>query len=142
METPHSTHTSLAFTALGALLLASAGAFAAQRIVTAADVNGTWQSKTGEFKVWALGRQRLQVEFSGTYESQGTANTGEAHGIARIEGDTALFEPRGLGRCRITMKFVRAKLVVDQDGACGFGLNVTADGTYTKKNRRKPHFID
>jgi hypothetical protein len=142
METPHSTHTSLAFTALGALLLASAGAFAAQRIVTAADVNGTWQSRTGEFKVWALGRQRLQVEFSGTYESQGTANTGDARGIARIEGDTAFFEPRGVGKCRITMKFERSKLVVDQDGACGFGLNVTADGTYTKKNRRKPHFID
>ena len=39
-----------------------------QGIVTAAQVNGTWRSKNGEFKVWALGKQRLRVEFSGTYE--------------------------------------------------------------------------
>lgn len=143
MDTPHSTHTGLAFTALVAMLLVSAAAFAASRIVTAGDVNGTWGSKTGAFKVWALGRQRLQVEFSGTYAvGPDMANTGDAHGIAHIEGDTAVFEPRGVGPCRITMKFERTKLVVDQDGACGFGLNVTADGTYTKKNRRKPHFTD
>src|SRR6267143_5439926 len=47
--------------------------------VTAAQVNGTWQSKHGEFKIWVLGQQRLQVEFSGVYEyktQQGpTANT-------------------------------------------------------------------
>ena len=50
--------------------------------VTAAQVNGTWKTKSGEFKVWALGKQRLQVEFSGVYEyktSQGPmANEGEA----------------------------------------------------------------
>jgi hypothetical protein len=142
METPHSTHTGLAFAAFGVLLLLNAGAFAASRIVTAGDVNGTWESKTGAFKVWALGKQRLQVEFSGSYESGGSANTGEARGIARIEGDTAVFEPRGVGPCRITMTFERTKLRVDQDGACGFGLNVGADGTYTRKNRRKPRFTD
>ena len=36
--------------------------------VTAAQVNGTWKTKGGEFKIWALGKQRLQVEFSGVYE--------------------------------------------------------------------------
>src|SRR5258708_364815 len=38
-----------------------------EKSVTAAQVNGTWQSKHGEFKIWALGHQRLQVEFSGVY---------------------------------------------------------------------------
>src|SRR5260370_1237874 len=58
--------------------------------VTAAEVNGTWKTKGGEFKIWALGQQRLQVEFSGVYEyktPQGpSANSGEGSGIATIEG--------------------------------------------------------
>jgi hypothetical protein len=36
--------------------------------VTAAQVNGTWKTKYGEFTIWALGKHRLQVEFSGVYE--------------------------------------------------------------------------
>jgi hypothetical protein len=36
--------------------------------VTAAQVNGTWKTKYAEFKIWALGKQRLQVKFSGVYE--------------------------------------------------------------------------
>jgi hypothetical protein len=112
------------------------------RAVTAAEVNGTWTGDSGELKVWALGRQRLKVEYSGTYESGGSANTGEARGIARIEGDTATFEPSGTRDCRITMRFERSRLKVDQHGACGFGLNVTAEGTYTKKSRARPRFTD
>jgi hypothetical protein len=113
------------------------------RVVTAAEVNGTWSGESGQFKVWALGKQRLKVEFAGAYESaQGMANTGEAHGIALIDGDTAIFEPRGVRGCRITMRFEHAKLAATQDGACGFGLNVTAEGTYRKKSRSKPRFTD
>ena len=125
-----------------ACVLALPCAQAAQRIVTAGEVNGTWIADSGEIKVWALGRQRLKVEYSGTYESGGTANTGEAHGIAHIEGDTATFEPAGTRGCRITMRFERARLNVNQDGECGFGLNVTAEGTYRKKSRSRPRFTD
>jgi hypothetical protein len=127
----------------GVFALAAPHAPAAPRIVTAAEVNGTWRNENGTFKVWALGRQRLKVEFFGSMEGPGgVASTGEARGIAHIEGDTAVLEPAGVGRCRITMKFERAKLAVDQDGTCGFGLNVNADGTYVKKNRSKPRFAD
>jgi len=67
--------------------------------VTAAEVNGTWKTKSGEFKIWALGKQRLQVEFSGVYEyktAQGPmANEGEGRGIATIKGETASFKPEG-----------------------------------------------
>jgi hypothetical protein len=113
--------------------------------VTAAQVNGTWERKGGEFKIWALGRQRLQVEFSGVYEyktAQGlTANTGEGSGIATIEGDTAIFKPEGAEEeCRITLKFTGGKLVVMQTGICGFGNNVTAAGTYKKVSGKKPKF--
>ena len=113
--------------------------------VTAAQVNGTWQSKFGEFKIWALGKQRLQVEFSGVYEyktPQGpSANTGEGSGIAKIEGDTATFKPEEADEeCQITLKFTGGKLVATQTGICGFGHNVSAAGTYKKVSANKPKF--
>ena len=113
--------------------------------VTAAQVNGTWKMKGGEFKIWALGQQRLQIEFLGTYEYKSpagpTANTGEGSGIARIEGDTAIFKPEGAeDECRITLKFTGGKLVVTQTGFCGFGHNVVADGTYKRTSSAKPKF--
>jgi hypothetical protein len=112
-----------------------------QTVVTASQVNGTWKSKQGAFKVRALGNQKLRVEFSGFHEyvSQAgpMANTGEGKGIAFIEGDTAIFKPDGAEEeCRITMKFTGGKLVVTQEGVCGFGLNVTAAGTYRKVSSR------
>jgi len=116
-----------------------------QSDVTAAQVNGTWKTKIGEFKIWALGQQRLQIEFLGVYEYQSpqgpTANEGQGGGIARIEGDTAIFEPEGAeDECKITLKFTHGKLVVAQIGICGFGNNVTAAGTYKKVSSSKPKF--
>jgi hypothetical protein len=113
--------------------------------VTAVQVNGTWKTKYGEFKIWALGHQRLQVEFSGVYEYktlQGpSANEGQGSGIARIEGDTAIFKPEGAEEeCQITLKFTGRKLVVIQTGICGFGHNVTAAGTYKRVSINKPKF--
>jgi hypothetical protein len=117
----------------------------AQYDVTAAQVNGTWKMKSNEFKIWALGQQRLQIEFSGIYEyktPQGRmANDGQGSGIARIEGDTAIFKPDGAeDECAITLKFTSGKLVVTQTGTCGFGHNVTAEGTYKKVSATKPKF--
>jgi hypothetical protein len=67
--------------------------------VTAAQVNGTWTYRLNTLKVWALGNNKLQVAFDGTYEyksAQGpTANTGQGSGIATIEGDTAILRPEG-----------------------------------------------
>jgi hypothetical protein len=113
--------------------------------VTAAQVNGTWKTKYNEFKIWALGQQRLQIEFSGIYEyktPQGpSANEGEGSGIGTIEGDTAIFKPEGAEEeCRITLKFTGGKLVVTQTGICGFGHNVSAAGTYKRVSDMKPKF--
>jgi hypothetical protein len=113
--------------------------------VTAAQANGTWQTKGGEFRIWALGHQRLQVEFSGVYESktpQGpSANTGQGNGIATIEGDTAIFKLENAeDECRFTLKFSHGKPIVIQTGICGFGHNVTAAGTYKKVSAKKPKF--
>lgn len=116
------------------------------KIVTAAQVNGTWESKLGRFKILALGKQRLKVEFSGYYPyrlADGTkmANTGEGDGIAIIEGEQATFKPEGAeDECAIKMKFAGRKLLVEQQGVCGFGHNVTADGTYRRVSSRRPKF--
>lgn len=120
---------------------------AAQPVVTAAQVNGTWKNQSGEFKIWALGHQKLQVEFTGTYEYKTSAgliaNVGGGSGVAFIEGDTAVFKPEGRGDdCKITMKFIEGKLAVQQKGPCNFARHVTATGTYRKTSSRKPHFED
>jgi hypothetical protein len=126
------------------LFLISAVQVSAQADVTAKQVNGTWKSGKNEFKIWALGEQKLQIEFSGTFEHNSaygpTANTGEGSGTARIEGDTAIFKPDGADDCEITLKFKGGKLVVTQTGICGFGFNVTAEGTYKKVSSAKPKF--
>lgn len=117
----------------------------AQKIVTAAQVNGTWENRNGTFKIWALGNQQLKVEFFGTYEYKSAAgpmaNTGEGSGIARIDGVKAVFTPDGAEEeCLITMTFTRGVLKVTQNGICGFGNNVSSAGTYRRVSTRKPKF--
>jgi hypothetical protein len=78
--------------------------------VTAAQINGTWATPAGEFKIWALDHHRLRVEFSVAAEHKGEpgpmANAGDGHGIATIQGDSAIFKPNGADAdCRITLKF-------------------------------------
>jgi hypothetical protein len=115
--------------------------------VTAAQVNGTWATPANEFKIWARGHNRRQIEFFGAAEykaqARSMANTGEGPGIAIIEGDTALFKPDGAeDDCRITLKLAHCKLIVTQTGVCGSGNPVTAEGTYKKVSTRKPVFTD
>ena len=106
-------------------------------VVTAARMNGTWKSATGTFHVSALGGQRLQVTFYGVFRNNAAGgpslNEGEGSGIAFIEGDTAIFKPEEAEEeCRITMKFAKGRLIVTQEGTCGFGFRVRADGAYRK----------
>ena len=118
-----------------------------EKIVTAAQVNGTWSYRDNTFRIWALGQQKLKVEFEGAYVYMSrygrTANLGSGSGVARIEGDTAIFKPSELDaddECKITLRFTKGKLIVDQEGMCGFGHNVRADGTYRKISKLKPKF--
>jgi hypothetical protein len=108
-------------------------------------INGTWRSKTGTLKVWALDRQKLQIEFLGVYEYETAAglmaNTGEGSGVAFLEGDTITFNPdESDSNCKLTMKIGEKNLTVQQEGRCGFGNNVTATGTYGKISSKNPKF--
>jgi hypothetical protein len=72
--------------------------------VTASQINGTWATPAGEFKIWALDDHRLRIEFSVAAEHKGEpgpmGNTGNGHGIATVQGNTALFKPEGAA-CRL-----------------------------------------
>jgi hypothetical protein len=138
----------LTFILLGSFLFSQSATSAQQKIVTAAQVNGTWESKFGTFKILALGKQKLKVEFSGIYpyklaDGSPTANTGEGRGSAIIEGDRASFKPEGAeDECLISMRFAGGRLEVKQNGTCGFGHNVTAAGKYRRVSARRPKFED
>lgn len=116
------------------------------KIVTSAQVNGTWKSNSGTLKIWALGKQRLQVEYAGVYRYQMSdgspmANMGAGSGIASIVGRTATFKPEGAeDACAITLNFGGGGLKVEQQSNCGFGLNVSAAGRYRKVSAGKPTF--
>jgi hypothetical protein len=108
--------------------------------------NGTWKSKFGSFKILLLNKQKLQLEFSGTYQyklADGSlsANTGFGEGTALIVGNKASFQPTGAdSECQIALKFNGKNLEVKQVSNCGFGLNVTAAGKYQRINSDRPTF--
>jgi hypothetical protein len=113
--------------------------------VAAAQIDGTWATPAGEFKIWALDRHRLRVEFSVAAEHKGEAgpmaNVGDGHGVAKMQGNTAIFRPDGTGAdCRITLKFKRHNLVVTQTNRCDFGKYANVGGTYKKVSTSKPVF--
>ena len=114
------------------------------KVVTATQVNGVYRFYRSEFRILALGDNRLRVQFDGVYVNiVKSVNTGYAAGEATIDGNVATFIPEDTQGCKITTTFLPGKLVVKQDGddaTCGFGHNVYATGTYRKIRSGKPKF--
>src|SRR6476659_10103535 len=150
----------LTITAFTAILLVSlASGDLGQSIrqsVSGAEVTGTFRMPfTGKFKgsaneirIAALGNGKLRVAFDLLYpytmgNGEPMVNLGNADGAADIAGDTAVFSSNE-GPCKIRIKFLRPGIIkVAQEGTdadCGFGANVTADGTYRKIGSKKPRF--
>jgi hypothetical protein len=117
---------------------------AKHQIVTAAQANGVYRFYKSEFRVLALGHNKLKVQFDGVYTTVSKSiNMGYAFGEAIIEGNIATFKPPDTERCEITLVFLPGKLKVTQEGSdadCGFGHNVYATGTYRKIRSGKPKF--
>jgi len=147
----------LLITASLIFLFSATGTVNAQsrKSVGAAKVSGTFRSyfsgkfkgSYNEIKILARGKGKLRVAFDLVYPyidgaGDESANMGNASGTAIIEGDTAVYSTDEYGQCTITIKFVkRGTIEVAQstdDGACGFGFNVKADGTYKKSSGAKP----
>ncbi|HEX8195120.1 MAG TPA: hypothetical protein VF571_02805 [Pyrinomonadaceae bacterium] len=112
---------------------------------------GTYKYKTdganNQISVQELEGNKLRVELYASYEyktasGELNANVGEAKGVARLAGEAAVFVPDDAADCEISLKFSGNKLIVkakDEFKSCGFGLNVSAEGTYTKTSS-KPDF--
>ena len=115
-----------------------------QQIVTAAQANGVYRYYQSEFRILALGHNKLKVQFDGIYMTLAKSpNMGYATGEATIDGNVATFKPPDFERCEITLVFLPGKLKVTQAGSdadCGFGHNVNATGTYRKIRSGKPKF--
>jgi hypothetical protein len=112
-----------------------------------ARLTGTYRNRSSEFKIQALGVNRLHVQFNGSYQykvnGEMTANTGTADGTATVKYNVATFTPTNTQGCTITLTFAGQKLIAKQTGSdadCGFGHNVMADGTYIKRSNRSPKF--
>jgi hypothetical protein len=114
------------------------------KVVTATQANGVYRFYDNEFRILALGHNKLKVQFDGVYHTIAkSVNIGYASGEATIEGNVATFIPDDTQGCKITMTFLLGKLEVKQDGddaTCGFGHNVYSTGTYRKIRSGKPKF--
>ena len=130
--------------ALCSMLCAVAVPAQKPKVVTAAQANGVYRYYQSEFRILALGHNKLKVQFDGIYMTMSRSpNMGYASGEATIDGNVATFKPADTERCEITLVFLRGKLKVMQEGSdadCGFGHNVYATGTYRKIRSGKPTF--
>ncbi|MDX6558043.1 MAG: hypothetical protein QOF72_1092 [Blastocatellia bacterium] len=129
------------------LILCTSAVPQGTRVVTAAEANGTYRYRRNEIKILALGHNKLRIRMDLTYEyktsSGPMANVGEASGEASIENDIAVFHPPDTEDCTITIKFLggnKIKVSEDRTINCGFGMNVSSEGTYTKIKSGKPKF--
>jgi hypothetical protein len=116
-----------------------------RRVVTPAQINGVYKDGRNDFRVLALGHNKLQVQFNGEWMTRGGyPNLGEAIGEATIEGNVATFIPGDTTKCKITMTFFPNRMKVVQEGLdadCGFGHNVMASGTYRRVKAGRPKWI-
>ena len=114
------------------------------KVVTAAQANGVYRYYDSEFRILALGHNKLKIQFDGIYHTIAkSVNMGYAMGEATIDGNVATFVPPDTQGCKIMMTFVARRIVVKQAGSdadCGFGHNVNATGTYRKIRGGKPKF--
>lgn len=137
----------------------SSETFAQRKAVSGAEVTGTFRSyfkgkargSYNEILIQALGGNKLKIEMELVYpfevNREKMAHTGTAHGQAVLTGDTAVFTPADSATdnepCKITLRFSKpGTLIVTTENNinCGFGFNVSADGTYKKTSRAKPRF--
>ena len=137
----------LILAALFTLIFCSSAIPQGPRVITAAEANGTYRYRRNEIKILALGHNKLRIRMDLTYEyktsSGPMANVGEASGEATIDNDIAVFHPPDTQDCTITIKFLRGnKINVSEDRTinCGFGMNVSSEGTYIKIKSGKPKF--
>jgi len=118
-----------------------------QLALSPAQVNGTWSNGHNTFRIRLLSDGRLQLDFDGAYSyrtprGERMANVGTFVGLATVDGNIArISNVNEAPECRIILTFSDARLAVVQEGMCGFGNGVTADGTYKRTSQKVPKII-
>ncbi|MEQ1643884.1 MAG: hypothetical protein ABL959_10610 [Pyrinomonadaceae bacterium] len=150
----------VALFALVSMMLFSASAYAqnSRASVSGTEVTGTFKMSfigkkykdfSNQLEIQALGGGKLKFAFDLVYpytlkNGEVSVNMGGLSGEIDIKGDTAIYQSSEYGDCKITIKFVRpgeVKVTQDgSDGTCGFGHNVTSQGSYKKVSSKKPKF--
>jgi len=100
---------------------------------------------TGELQVRMKEANKIVFDVSAIYlMNRGTpyltANEGELAGESILTGNVAKYQKQieTDASCKLQITFSATKAVVEQDGFCGFGLNVSAGGVYFKTSNAVP----
>ena len=103
------------------------------------DVTGTYKMKdrgaAGVVLVQQTANGRIKFYANATYRT----NTGELSGEVPLLGSAANYVDKELD-CTLSFNFLPGSLVLNQDGSCGMGLNVSAAGTYKRVSSTPPKF--
>ena len=78
---------------------------------------------------------RIKFYVNATYRM----NTGELSGEVPLTESAGNYVDKELD-CTLSFNFVPDSLVLNQDGSCGMGLNVSAAGTYKRVSSAPPKF--
>lgn len=112
-------------------------------------VTGTYQDGRNTLRVLELPGRKLLVDLDALWPKSGRVPPGGPHvgGFTKREvvlsgNMTVVRLEDGEYSCKITMKFLGNKVLVSQEGECGWGAYVTADGMYMKRSKRRPNFLD
>ena len=103
------------------------------------DVTGTYKMKdrgaAGVVLVQQTANGRIKFYVNATYRM----NTGQLSGEVPLRGSAGNYVYKELD-CTLSFNFVPDSLVLNQDGSCGMGLNVSAAGTYKRVSSAPPKF--
>jgi uncharacterized protein len=103
------------------------------------DVTGTYKMKdrgaAGVVLVQQTTNGRIKFYINATYRT----NTGELSGEVPLSGDATNYVDKELD-CTLSFNFMPGSLVLNQNGSCGMGLNVSAAGTYKRVSSTPPKF--
>ena len=122
-----------------ALVLASLVPAKATAPAKSSNYTGTYKMKEQGAAGLALVQQtadgRIKFYVNATYRM----NTGELSGEVPLTGSAGNYVDKELD-CTLSFNFVPDSLVLNQDGSCGMGLNVSAAGTYKRVGSTPPKF--
>ena len=114
---------------------------AASASAKSGDFTGTYNMKDrgaeGVVLVQQTANGRIKFYLNATYRT----NTGELSGEVPLTGDAANYVNKALD-CILSFNFVPGSLVLNQEGSCGMGLNVSATGIYKRVSSAPPSFDD